>query len=84
MNRNMQEDCNKAYQHKVEERVATEECKDHFYWWMDFKSLPPKDQIDYQAPWERGWENIFDCLDQQPKRYCTNSMHFAWFSPTGA
>ncbi len=57
MNRNMQEDCDKAYQHRVEERMTSEEeRKYHFYWWMDFKSLPPK------APWERGWENIFSHL----------------------
>ncbi len=37
MNRNMQEDCDKAYQCRAEERAAMEEeHKYHFNWWMDF------------------------------------------------
>ncbi len=40
-----------------------DECTYQFYWWADFRSLPPDNRHNPPTLWNHGWEHIFDCLD---------------------
>ncbi len=67
-NRDQQAEVKCLYQKRLQAHLAKDnECKYQFYWWSDFKMLPPDDRCDYPTPWDRGWEHLFDCLDLAAK-----------------
>ncbi len=66
------------YQKKVQACLAKEDERTYeFYWWSDFKTLPPDDRRDHPMLWDRGWEHIFDHLDLVAKEVLYCFMHFA-------
>ena len=67
-NRNQQAEVEQQHQRKLQARLAKEdEHKYQFYWYNDFKTLPPEERHDHLTPWDRGWENVFDHLDLAAK-----------------
>ncbi len=60
---------NRAQQAEVEQQhqqwlqtclAKEEERKYQFYWYNDFRMLPPEERRDHPMPWDCGWENTFD------------------------
>ncbi len=67
-NRTQQAEVEQQYQQRLQMRLAKEdERKYQFYWYNDFKMLPPEERRDHPTPWDRRWENVFDRLDLAAK-----------------
>ncbi len=67
-NRTQQAEVEQQHQKRLQTRLAKEdERKCQFYWYNDFKTLPPEERRDHPTPWDHGWENIFDRLDLAAK-----------------
>ncbi len=56
------------HQRRLQTHLAKDdERKYQFFWYNDFKMLPPDERHDHTMPWHQGWDHIFDCLDLAAK-----------------